>query len=57
MINKNMLQKVALIKNKNLGGSRGLEVVGGDSCSKGHAFEFYHHTLDGHFSHVFVAKK
>ena len=39
MINKNMLQKVALIKNKNLGGSRGLEVVGGDSCYKGHAFE------------------
>ena len=29
---------------------------GGGSCSDGHGFESQHHILDGHFSHLFVAK-
>ena len=32
-----------------MGGSPGLVVMGGDSCSKGHGFESQHHILDGHF--------
>ena len=35
------------------GGSPGLVVIGGDSCSKGHVFESQHHILDGH---LFVVK-
>ena len=31
------------------GGSPGLMVMGGDSCSKGRGFESRHHILDGHF--------
>ena len=31
-------------------------VMGGDSCSEGCEFEFQHHLLDGHFSHLFVVK-
>ena len=31
-------------------------VKGGDSCSKGCGFESHHRILDGHFSHLFVAK-
>ena len=31
-------------------------VMGGDSCSEGRWFEFLHHVLDGHFSHIFVVK-
>ena len=31
-------------------------VMGGDSCSKGREFEYRHHALDGHFSHLFVVK-
>ena len=31
-------------------------VIGGDLCSKGHEFESRYHILDGHFSHLFVAK-
>ena len=38
------------------GGSPGLVVMGGDSCSKGHEFESWHRILDGHFSHLFVVK-
>ena len=38
------------------GGSPGLVVIGGDSCSKGREFESQHHILDGHFSHLFVVK-
>ena len=38
------------------GGSPGLMVMGGDSCSKGRGFESRHHILDGHFSHLFVVK-
>ena len=30
--------------------------MGGDSCSKGCGFESQRHILDGHFSHLFVAK-
>ena len=37
-------------------GSPGLEVMGGDSCSKGREFESWHHKLDEHFSHLFVVK-
>ena len=33
-----------------LGGSPGLVIMVGGSCSKGHGFESQHHTLDGHFS-------
>ena len=38
------------------GGSPGLVVMGRDSCSEGHGFESWHRTLDGLFSHIFVAK-
>ena len=38
------------------GGSPGLVVMGGDSCSKGRKFESRHHILDGHFSHLFAVK-
>ena len=31
-----------------LGGSPGLVVMVGDSCSKGHGFESLRHILDGH---------
>ena len=34
---------------KYVGGSPGLVVMGGDSCSKGREFESLHHMLDGHF--------
>ena len=30
--------------------------MGGDSCAKGRGFESQHRILDGHFSHLFVAK-
>ena len=43
-------------KNSKVGGSPGLMVMGGDSCSKGRGFESRHHILDGHFSHLFVVK-
>ena len=39
-----------------MGGSPGLVVMGGDSCSEGHGFESQHHILDGYFSHLFVVK-
>ena len=35
--------------NAPLGGSPGLVIMGGDSCSKGHEFESHHSILDGHF--------
>ena len=39
------------------GRSLGLEVMGGDSCSKGREFEYQHHILDGHFlAYLFVVK-
>ena len=40
------------------GGSPGLVVMGGDSCSEGHGFESQRRILDGHdiFSHIFVVK-
>ena len=39
-----------------MGGSPGLVVMGGDSCSEGCGFESQHHILNGHFSHLFVVK-
>ena len=39
-----------------LGGSPGLLVIGGDSCSKGCGFESQPCIPDGHFSHLFVVK-
>ena len=39
-----------------MGGSPGLMVMGGDSCSEGQGFESQHSILDGHFSHKFVVK-
>ena len=38
------------------GGSPGLVVMGGDSCSEGRGFKSQHYTRDGHFSHIFAAK-
>ena len=35
------------------GGSPGLVVMGGDSCSKGCEFESLHRILDGHF-HIYL---
>ena len=37
-----------------LGGSPGLLVMGGDSCSKGHEIESWHRILDGHFLHTYL---
>ena len=39
-----------------VGGSPGLVVMGGDSCSKGCGFKSQRRILDGHFSHLFVEK-
>ena len=39
-----------------LGGSPGLVVMRGDSCSEGREFESRHRILDGHFSNIFVVK-
>ena len=38
------------------GGSPGLVVIGGDTCSEGCVFESQHHILNGHFSHLCVVK-
>ena len=38
------------------GGSPGLVVMGGDSCSKGRGFESLHHILDGHFFTLICCK-
>ena len=39
------------------GGSPGLVVMGGDSCSKGCEFKNQHNILDGHiFTNLFVVK-
>ena len=43
-------------KTNSMGGSPGLVVMGGDSCSEGCGFESQHCILDGHFSHIFVVK-
>ena len=52
-IRKNWIGK----KSIGIGGSPGIVVMGGDSCSEGHGLESQHHILDGHFSHLFVVKK
>ena len=39
-----------------VGGSPGLVVMGGDSCSEGCGFESQHCILAGHFSYIFVDK-
>ena len=46
------------VKRVPLGGSPGLVVMGGDSCSNGRGFESRHCILEGHniFSHIFVVK-
>ena len=36
--------------------SRGLVVMGDDSCLRGRGFKSRYHILDGHFSHWFVVK-
>ena len=38
------------------GGSPGLVVIGGDSCTEGCGFESQHWILDEPFSHLFVVK-
>ena len=40
-----------------MGGSRGLVVMGGDSCSEGLGFESQHRILDGRFSHAPICGK
>ena len=37
-----------------MGGSPGLVVMGGDSCSKVREFECWHYILDGHFLHTYL---
>ena len=39
-----------------MGGSPGLVVMKGGSCSKGPEFESQHCILDGHFSLIFVVR-
>ena len=39
-----------------MGGSPGLVVMGGDSCSKGCEFESWYRILDEHFAQLFVVK-
>ena len=39
-----------------MGGSPGLVVLGGDSCSKGHWFKSQSWILDGHVSHLIVVE-
>ena len=39
-----------------MGGSPGLVVMEGDSCSEGRGFKSKHYILDGHFSHLFVVE-
>ena len=39
------------------GGTTGLVVMGGDSYSKGHEFESWHHILDGHFFTYLIVVK
>ena len=39
-----------------MGGSPGLVVMGGDSCSKSREFKSWHRILDGRFFHLFVVK-
>ena len=39
-----------------MGRNPGLEVMGGDSCSKGRDFESRRHILDGHFF-TFICSK
>ena len=39
-----------------LGGSPGLVVMGGDSCSKDHGFKSWHLILDGHFFALICCK-
>ena len=49
---RHLLRKFYFIfstKNWFEGGSPGLVVMGGDSCSKGREFESRHRILDGHF--------
>ena len=38
------------------GGSPGLVVMGGDSCTEGRGFQSQHLLLDGHFPHIFIVK-
>ena len=44
------------LRAREYGGSPGLVVMGGDSCSKGRGFESRYCILDGHFSRIFVVK-
>ena len=44
-----MVNQLWLVIKGNMGGSPGLVVMGGHSCSKGSEFESLHHILDGHF--------
>ena len=54
-----MLGKTEIVRaaKKYSASSPGLVVMGGYSCSKGRGFQSRYHLLDGHFSHIFVAKK
>ena len=50
--------KLFKLKINSEGGSPGLVVMGGDSCSEGRGFQSQRNILDGHnsFSHIFVVK-
>ena len=41
---------------RNLGGSPGLVVMGGDLCSKGHGFKSWRRILDAHNIFIFVVR-
>ena len=52
-----MKAQIGLKKDNNTkGGSPGLVVMGGDSCTEGHGFDSQHCVLDGHFSQMFGCK-
>ena len=46
-----------VITKQNLGGSPGLVVMGGGSCSEGRGFESLHRIQEWHFAHLFVVNK
>ena len=51
-------QNWALLKQKTLGKSLGLVVMGGDLCLEGHGFKSRRHILHGRniYSHIFVVR-
>ena len=61
LVNRKMLYKAQFLRRHvsiNIadtdGGSPGLMLMGGDSCSKGCEFKSWHNILDGHFLHTYI---